>query len=75
MWYASMKLLKNFLGQGMGRFMVIPEHLLKCHPYVASSSFDATWVDEEKETYYDVIGVGSDGSDEYDGGEESIQTT
>lgn len=40
--YGNLSLLKNLLKQGIGAVMVMPEHLLKCHPFVAESFFNVT---------------------------------
>lgn len=52
--YGSITLLKSFLSRGMGGIMIMPSHLLKCHPFVGDSHFSVTRHDDEAGDYYNI---------------------
>lgn len=47
--YGSTLLLRSLLRRGVGTMLNLPEHLLRCHPFVCKSLFSVTKADEEEE--------------------------
>lgn len=70
--YGSLKLLKNFISRGMGGVMIMPNHLLRCHPFAAESSFNVTRHDDEAGDYYDIADEDSDGSSDNEIEEDGV---
>lgn len=64
--YRSLELLRHFLGREMCGVMIIMEHLLKFHPLAAVSNYNATTVDNETETYYEIGGEDGEDSDSHE---------
>lgn len=58
-----MSLLRSMLRRGVGAILIMPEHLLRCHPFVGASHFSVTRADDNEE-------VPPDGGEE-EGGVES----
>lgn len=54
--------------------MIMPNHLLRCHPFAAESSFNITRHDDEAGDYYDIADEDSDESSENDVGEDAVIT-
>lgn len=59
--YGKLSLLKKLLKNGIGSILVMPEHLLRCHPFVGASFFDVSRNDQDED---------SDGSTAEDGSDE-----
>lgn len=47
--YGSMDLMERFVSCGIGMIMVMPQNLLRCHPFVERSYFYSTRGGEENE--------------------------
>lgn len=50
--YGSLKLLERIMEHGMGEVIVMPQHGLPFHPFVAHSNFKISQQDEEMMGYY-----------------------
>ena len=46
--YGRVSLMRELMGRGIGSIMVMPEHLMMCHPFVGRSYFSCTREDEEE---------------------------
>lgn len=62
--YGSLNLLRRFLRREICGVIIMPQYLLKCYPFVASSGFDVRRMNEEVDTYYNICGDKDKDSDE-----------
>ena len=61
--YGKISLMRELLYLRIGSIMVMPEHLLQCHPFIGSSFLNVTRNDEE-ETSEESSGSGTDDASE-----------
>lgn len=83
--YGSMQLIRSLLRHGIGSIMIMPEHLLRCHPFVGKSYFSVTRNDEDEgietdeedndvdQEDDDVQNVGTDPGKDLEGEETAVQ--
>lgn len=59
--YGSMSLMRILMGRGIGSMLIMPQHLLRCHPFVGQSFFNVTRLDDdEAEIDGDGMEIGTD---------------
>jgi hypothetical protein len=69
--YAKMSLVKQLVDYDIGFVLIMPEHLLECHPFVGKSYLRVGWDDEESESGGDRAKTGTTSEDS----EEEINST
>jgi hypothetical protein len=69
--YAKMSLIKQLVDYDIGFVLIMPEHLLECHPFVGKSYLRVGWDDEESESGGDRAQTGTTS----EASEEEINST
>lgn len=49
--YGNLRLFRRYLKRGMAGVIVVPDHVLPCHPFVARSCFRLKQHEEETERF------------------------